>query len=120
MSGKEWNNNQNAARLRAHNEFTEKVNNIALSASDDKRIKTRNGVISYSYDTGAERLCRTALIEYAKIKNLIYWFTLMILKEKTETSNHYYFLFIYLFIFDVCLEALTSNKWSAVGHPILA
>ena len=39
-----------------HNVFTEKVNKIALSADDDKRIQTRGGIISYPYGTVLE-LC---------------------------------------------------------------
>ena len=46
----------------AHNVFTKKVNKIALSANDDKRIQPPNGVISYPYDTGPGRVCKGELM----------------------------------------------------------
>ena len=60
-------NTENAGigfRSQAQNVITEKVNKIALSPSDDKRLKTHDGVISYSFKTGARTVCKTELIEY--------------------------------------------------------
>ena len=51
------------------NSFTEKLNKVALSVSDDKRIQTRDGFVSYPYETDAGRVCKRQLIEYTKKKN---------------------------------------------------
>ena len=52
-----------------HNVFTEKVNKIALSTSDEKRLLTFVRVISYAYGTFAGRVSSSELIEYARMKN---------------------------------------------------
>ena len=41
-----------------------------LSADDDKRIQTLNGVISFSYGAGAGIVCQAQLIEYTKKKTI--------------------------------------------------
>ena len=38
--------------------FTEKVSNIASNGNDDTRPQTLDAVVSYSYDTGAGRVCK--------------------------------------------------------------
>ena len=51
--------------------FTEKVNQISLSANDDKRIQTPEEVISYPYNTGLRRVCKEELLKQSKTKNKI-------------------------------------------------
>ena len=56
-------------RSEVQNVLTENVNQIALSANDDKRIQTPDKVISYPYNTGLRRVCIEALLKHPKIKN---------------------------------------------------
>ena len=61
-------NNENISKLQqkfrseAYNVFTLKVNKIALSSNDDKRLQTFDGVTSYSYGTGAGRVQKRIVI----------------------------------------------------------
>ena len=57
---------QNIGR-KANNAFPKKANKIALSVSDDKRIQTCAGVISYSYVIGTGRVFKAELIEYVRM-----------------------------------------------------
>ena len=50
-------------RIEACNVFTEKVNKIALSGSDDKRLQALGAVISYPYGAGAGKVCKGYLVE---------------------------------------------------------
>ena len=56
-------------RSEIHNVFTEKVNKIALSTSDEKRLLTFVRVISYPYGTFAGRVSSSELIEHVRMKN---------------------------------------------------
>lgn len=49
---------QQRFRSESHNAFIEKVNNIALSKNNDKRIQSPDGFILYPYDTGHRRTCK--------------------------------------------------------------
>ena len=60
---------QGRCRSEAHNVFIEKVSKIALSAKHVRRIKTREGVISYPYNTGPGRLYKAELMRHLKIKS---------------------------------------------------
>lgn len=55
-------------RSEAHNIFTEKVNKLGLSPNDSKRKQMFNSVILHPYDTGTERVGKTELLEYVKMK----------------------------------------------------
>lgn len=59
---------QQRFRNDTHNSFTEKVNKIALTANDDKRIQTSDQVISYAYGTDSGKVCKSELMKHAKIK----------------------------------------------------
>ena len=52
---KECLKSQRKFRSEAHNVFTKKVNKIVLSANDE-RMQTPDGVISYAYGAGPERV----------------------------------------------------------------
>ena len=45
-------------RSEKHNVFTEKVNKIALSAKDDKRIESINSIETYAYGTSKDLVCK--------------------------------------------------------------
>ena len=62
---------QQSFRSKTHNVFTEKVNKIALSASDDKKKQIRDGVISDPFSADAGTVCKAEWIEHAKKENLI-------------------------------------------------
>ena len=54
-------------RRKANNAFTEKVNEIALSVSDGKRIQIYYGIFSYLYGIGSGKVSKAELIEKAKL-----------------------------------------------------
>ena len=49
---------QQRFRIEKHNVFTVKVNKIALSANDDKRIQSIDSIETYSYGTNREIIHR--------------------------------------------------------------
>ena len=49
---------QQRFRIEKHNVFTVKVNKIALSANDDKRIQSIESIETYSYGTNREIIHR--------------------------------------------------------------
>ena len=53
-----------------HNVFTEKVNKIAFSVNDDKRIKTPDGVISCLYSVGPGIVRKEELMRHPKMKKV--------------------------------------------------
>ena len=53
-------------KIEAHNVYTEKVNKIALSSSDDKILQTFDGITSYPYGTSTEKVCKTELLSKYK------------------------------------------------------
>ena len=50
------------------NIYTEEINKIAQSSSDDKRLQTFDRITSYPYGTNAGRVCETLLLKYVNIK----------------------------------------------------
>ena len=61
-------NNETIMRLRLrfksdhHNVYTDQVNKIALSSSDDKRLQTFDTVTTYSYGTNAFKVCESEML----------------------------------------------------------
>ena len=53
---------QERFKSEVHNVYTEKINNIALSCNDDKRLKTRDRITPYPYRTIAGRLCKAEIL----------------------------------------------------------
>ena len=51
-----------------HNVYTEEVNKIALSTSDNKRLKTFDGVTTYPYGTNAFKACESEMM--VKLKDI--------------------------------------------------
>ena len=51
------------------NVFTEKVSEIAMGVSDDKRLQTFDCVISHPFGTGVGRNCRAEFIDYVRMQN---------------------------------------------------
>ena len=45
-----------------HNVYTEKINNIALSSNDDKRLQTFNKITNYPYGTKAFKVCESEML----------------------------------------------------------
>ena len=60
---------QQKFRSKTDNVFTKKMNKIALSSNDDKRLETLEKVIPYPHGTDAGRVGKTILMEYIKMKN---------------------------------------------------
>ena len=42
--------------------YTEKINKIALSSDDDKRLQTFNSVTTYPYGTPAVKVCESEMV----------------------------------------------------------
>ena len=51
-----------------HDIYSEKVNKIALSSNDDKRLQTFDRITMYPYGTSAARVCKTELLSKVNIK----------------------------------------------------
>ena len=49
---------QQRFKSEAHNVYTERINKIALSSNDDKRLQTFNRITSYPYDTSVGKVCK--------------------------------------------------------------
>ena len=49
-----------------HNVYTEKVNKIALNSSDNKRLQTFDGIVTYPYGTGAFKVCENKISIFNK------------------------------------------------------
>ena len=58
-----------------HRVYTEKVNKIALSSNDDKRIQIYDKVTTYPYGTNAFKVCENEML--SKNKLLYNVFTLL-------------------------------------------
>ena len=59
-----------------HNIYTERINKIALSSNDDKRLK----ITTYPYETNAFEVCES------EIQNKYRWLILMIMAMKTKQN----------------------------------
>ena len=55
-------------KRKVHNVFTEKINKVALTSIDDKRLQTFDKNTSYYYGTTAGKVCKTGLLERLNIK----------------------------------------------------
>ena len=51
-----------------HDVYTEKVNKIALSSNDDKRLQTFDKITTYPYGTSAGKVCKAELLSKVNIK----------------------------------------------------
>ena len=45
-----------------HNVYTEKINNIALSSNDDKRLQTFDKITTYPHGTIAFKVCESEML----------------------------------------------------------
>ena len=45
-----------------HNVYTEEINKIALSSTDDRRLKTYDRITLYPYGASAGKVCKTELL----------------------------------------------------------
>ena len=45
-----------------HNVYTEKINKIALSSNDDKRLQTFDKITTYPYGTNAFKVCESEML----------------------------------------------------------
>ena len=52
-----------------HDAYTEEINKIALSSSDDKRLQTFDRITSYPYGTSAGKVCKTNLLSKVSIND---------------------------------------------------
>ena len=54
-----------------HDVYTEKVNKIALSNNDDKRLQTFDGITTYPYGINALKVCESEMlmVKYLFLKN---------------------------------------------------
>ena len=55
---------QQRFKSKAHDVYTEEINKIALSSSDDKRLQTFDRITTM--DTSTQRTCKTNLLKYKK------------------------------------------------------
>ena len=53
---------QQRFKSEVHNVYTEEIDKIALSSSDDKRLQTFDRITSYPYGTSAGKVCKTELL----------------------------------------------------------
>ena len=60
---------QQRFKSEVHNVNTEKINKIALSSNDDKRLQTFNRIASYPYGTSVGKLYKTGLLKYLNIND---------------------------------------------------
>ena len=51
-----------------HNVFTEKINKIALSSSDDKRMQSIDSIETYAYGTSKDLICKEENIKRNNIR----------------------------------------------------
>ena len=61
---------QQAFRSDHHRVYTEKVNKIALSSNDDKRLQTYDKVTTYPYGTPAIKVCESEMLSKNKLNRL--------------------------------------------------
>ena len=49
-----------------HNEYIQRINKIALSSNDDKRLQTFDKIITYLYGTNAFKVCKSEMLSKYK------------------------------------------------------
>ena len=59
---------QQRFKYERHDEYTEKINKIALNSNDDKRLQTFDRITSYPYGASADKVCKTELLSKLNIK----------------------------------------------------
>ena len=64
----------------AYNVYTEKINNIALSSDDDKKLQTFDRITTYPYGANAFKVCESEMLSKYK------WLILMIMQMKTKQN----------------------------------
>ena len=52
-----------------HDAYTEKINKIALSSNDVKRLQIFDKIISYPYGTNVGKVCKTELLRKVNIND---------------------------------------------------
>ena len=50
-----------------HNVFAKKINSIALSSNDDKRLQIFDKITTYSYGTNALKVCESEMLRKCKL-----------------------------------------------------
>ena len=50
-----------------HDVYTLRLNEIALSSNDDKRLQTYHKIATYPYGTGVGKVCKTELLSKVKL-----------------------------------------------------
>ena len=68
LNGKAVLKSQQRFKSEGHDVYTEKVNKIALSSNDDKRLQTFDKITTYPYGTSAGRVCKTEFLSKVNIK----------------------------------------------------
>ena len=63
-----------------HNVYTEKINKIALSSYDDKRLQTLDKATTYPYGTNAFKVCESVMLSKYKCQ------ILLIMQMKTKQN----------------------------------
>ena len=64
-TGEKQYRSQLAFRSRKHVMYTQKINKIALSKDDDKRLQDVDGINSYAHGTGVGIVCKSELLKVA-------------------------------------------------------
>ena len=59
---------QQRFKSQRHDAYTEKINKIAQSSNDDKRLQTFDRITSYPYGTRTGRVCKSELLSKVNIK----------------------------------------------------
>ena len=54
-----------------HNVYTEKINKIALSSNDDKRIQTFDKISTYPYETSVFKVCENEMKNICNAKETL-------------------------------------------------
>ena len=57
---------QQRFKSEAHNVYTEEINKIALSSSDDKRLQTFDRITTYPYETNVSKVSESEMLSKYK------------------------------------------------------
>ena len=60
---------QQIFKSEAHKVYTEKVNKIALSSNDDKRLQTYDRITTYPYGSSPGKVCKTPILSKLNIND---------------------------------------------------